>query len=142
MTIKPNARLLTILAAGFLLSSTALAEDESSDESEAAAEEEKVCINSRQVNGFDALDDEHVLVEEGVKDYFLLTMDHRCPGLRHANGIAFKDTTSRICSDGFGNIVFRDMGRTLTSCRIGPIERVADKDEAEALIAAREGTEE
>ena len=26
MTIKPNARLLTVLAAGFLLSSTALAE--------------------------------------------------------------------------------------------------------------------
>ena len=141
MKLKNSTRLLAFLMASIFVSSLAIADDEADKSSDAADEEEKVCINSRQVNSFDALDDEHVLVEESVKDYYLLTMDHRCPGLRHANGIAFKDTTSRICSDGFGDIVFRDMGRMLTRCRIGPIERVADKDEAEALIAERDATE-
>ena len=56
-------------------------------------------------------------------------------------GIAIKGTTSRVCANGFGEIVYRDMGRRLESCRIDNIERVESKDAAEELIKQREKEE-
>jgi hypothetical protein len=55
-------------------------------------------------------------------------------------GIAIKDSTNRVCSDGFGEIAYRDRmggGRRLESCRIDTIERVESKDDAKAIVAAR-----
>ncbi len=65
-------------------------------------------------------------------------MRNQCHNLRESMGIAIKDATSRVCSDGFGEIVYRDRmgGRRLESCRIEAIERVEDKDEAKAIVAA------
>ena len=107
---------------------------------EHAAEEagDKVCINSNLVRNFSGLTDQHVFVEERSKQYYLLTMRHRCTGLRHAQTIGFKDTTSRICSGGFGDVVFRERGIGPNRCRIDMIERVENKDEARAIIAERE----
>ena len=99
--------------------------------------DEKVCINSNLVRNFDGLDDQHVFVEERSKNYYLLTMRLRCNGLRHAEAIGFKDATSRICSSGFGEVVFRERGIGPTSCRIATIERVENKDDARAIIAER-----
>jgi len=106
---------------------------------EADSSEARVCFNSRAVNNFDAITDQHVYVREGSSRHFLLTMRNRCPNLRNANGIALKDTTSRICSDGFGEIVYRDrMSRMgLQSCRIGTIEVVENKDDAKAIVESR-----
>jgi hypothetical protein len=66
-------------------------------------------------------------------------MRNRCINLRNAMVIALKDTTSRICSDGFGEIVYRDRmsSRRMQSCRIGKIEVVDSKDDARAIVAAR-----
>ncbi len=64
-------------------------------------------------------------------------MQRRCFGLRGANGIGVKDTMSSVCSGGFGEIVYRDMGRRLESCRIDTIDRVASKDDAEGLVNDR-----
>lgn len=100
------------------------------------AEEPEVCFSRRSVRNFDALSDEHVFIEERRKEYFLLTMRNRCHGLRYAQGIGINDTMSRICSDGFGEIIYRDGGR-MQRCRIGTIERVQNKDEAKATIAER-----
>ena len=108
------------------------------DEHAEEAGEEKVCISSNLVRNFDGLDDQHVFVEERSKQYYLLTMRHRCNGLRHAQAIGLKDTTSRICSGGFGEVVFRERGIGPNSCRIEMIERVENKDEARAIIAERE----
>ena len=51
--------------------------------------------------------------------------------------------TSRVCSDGFGEIIYRDRmgGRRMESCRIGTIERVESRDDAEAIVEAREAAE-
>ena len=43
---------------------------------------------------------------------------------------------SQVCSNGFGEIVYRDMGR-MESCRIGTIESVASKEDAEGLVKDR-----
>lgn len=99
---------------------------------------ERVCVNVRAIRTFDALTDEYVYVRQGSNKHFLFTMRNRCHNLRNAQGIAIKDTTSRVCSDGFGEIVYRDRmgGRRLESCRIGNIEIVESKDDAKAIVAA------
>jgi hypothetical protein len=119
---------LTLLAAV----SPCNAENEKDEEPEAT--NEKVCVNSRTISSFDGLSDEYLFIEEGRKTYFLMTMRQRCSGLRDAAGIAVKNSTSRICSDEFGEITFRDRGMGMRTCRIGKIEAVESKDEAKALI--------
>lgn len=134
---------LTLLIALALAANAALADEHEDAAAEAADEsqaEERVCFNRRQVNSFDGLSDKHVYIREGTSNYYLLTMRNRCTGLRDANGIAIKDTMSRICPNSFSEIMFRDMGR-VQRCRIGDIERVENKDEAKALVAERENHE-
>ncbi len=108
------------------------------DEHGAENAEEKICIQSNRIRNFDGLDDQHVFVEQRTKEYFLLTMRYRCTGLRNAQAIGLKDVTSRICSGGFGEIVYRERGIGPNRCRIETIERVENKDEARAIIAERE----
>lgn len=114
---------------------TAFADDADEEATEEEAVE-RVCVNKRNINSFDAIDDEHVYIKVSVSDHYLFTMQRRCPGLRHANGIGIKDTMSQVCSNGFGEIVYRDMGR-MESCRIGTIESVASKEDAEGLVKDR-----
>ena len=116
--------------------SSVLADEHATDEAVDQADE-KICIRSNVVRNFDGLSDNHVFVEESSKKYFLLTTRNRCTGLRHAQAIAFKDTTNRICSGGFGEVVFRERGIGPTTCRIEKIERVENKDEARAIIDER-----
>lgn len=110
--------------------------DDDADEEEAV---QRVCVNKRSINSFDAIDDEHVYIKASSNKHFLFTMQRRCSGLRHANGIGIKDTMSQVCSKGFGEIVYRDMGR-MQSCRIDTIEPVASKDDAKGLVKDRKET--
>ena len=64
-------------------------------------------------------------------------MQRKCFGLRDAYGIGIKDTMSRVCSRSFGEVVYRDRGKRLQSCRIDIIEAVASKDDAKGLVADR-----
>jgi hypothetical protein len=64
-------------------------------------------------------------------------MRNPCNGLRHAYGIGIEDTKSRICDDGFAEIIYRDSGR-LQHCRIRTVERVENKEEAKAVVAERD----
>ena len=134
----------TILLASLALTfNCAVADEHEKAEPKSAQEsatEEKACFNRRQVRSFDGLSDEHVYIKEGANDHFLLTMRNRCSGLRDARGIGIKDTMSRICSNSFAEIIYRDMGR-MQRCRIGDIERVENKDDAEALVAERQDYE-
>ena len=116
--------------------SSAFAEeaDEGADAEEAT---ERVCVNKRTVSSFDAIDDQHIYIKATGNKHFLFTMQRRCFGLRGAQGIGIKDTMSSVCSGSFGEIVYRDMGRRLESCRIDTIERVAGKDDAKGLVEDR-----
>lgn len=106
---------------------------------EAEESQEQICVNVRSIRTFDAFTDKFVYVKEGGNKHYLFTMRNLCHNLRDAMGIAIKDATNRVCSDGFGEIVYRDRmgGRRLDSCRIEAIERVESKDEAEAIANAR-----
>ena len=113
----------------------ATAQDDDAADAEA---EERICVNSRAIRNFDALTDQYVYVQEGSSRHFLFTMRNHCVNLNNAMGIALKDTTSRICSDGFGEIVYRDRmsSQRLQSCRIGKIEVVESKEDARAIVDA------
>jgi len=136
-----NAFRATIFALTLVaLVSPVLAEDEKTKSTEETAEEAtaKVCVNARTIRSFDGLSDNYLFVEESRNTYFLMAMKQRCSGLRDAAGIAFKNPTSQICSDEFGEITFRDRGMGARTCRIGKIEPVESKDQAKALIEERE----
>jgi hypothetical protein len=141
MEISMKTTNMAILAlCALALSPLALAQNEEDGAAEKESEE-RVCVNARSVRTFDAFTDEHVYVREGSNEHFLMTMQNRCHNLRNAQGIAFKNTTSRICSDGFGELAYRDgMGSMarLATCRIDTIERVESKEDAEAIVDARD----
>ena len=107
------------------------------EEPEEEATHAKVCVSKRNINSFNAIDDQHVYIKATGSRHYLFTLQRRCFGLRGANSIGVKDTMSRVCSGGFGEIVYRDMGGRLESCRIDTVERVASKDDAEGLVNDR-----
>jgi len=117
------------------LSGCATSSEEVADESPGAAE--RVCVSVRSINSFDAIDDEHIYIKATGNEHYLFTLYGRCSGLRSAHGIAVKDTFSRVCSNSYGEIIYRDMGRGLESCRIRNVEAVANKDDAEGLVEER-----
>jgi len=120
-----------------LICPLAYAQDENAEEANEEESDARVCVYTRNIDGFDALTDEHVFISARGNENYLFTMWSRCHGLRSAIGIAVKDTMSRVCSNGFGEIVYRDLGR-LESCRIDNIESVESKDAARELIKQRE----
>ena len=99
--------------------------------------EAKVCVNVRSISSFGTLSDKDVFVTAGTKDHYVFSVMGICPGLNSANAIAVADGMGRICGDGFGRIVFRDMGLGRQSCRVRTIVKVADRDEAKMLVNAR-----
>ncbi len=132
-------KLWHLLALTLTMGSTSAFADDADEEAAEEEAVERVCVNKRSINSFDAIDDEHVYIKASSNKHFLFTMQRRCSGLRHANGIGIKDTMSQVCSKGFGEIVYRDMGR-MQSCRIDTIEPVASKDDAKGLVKDRKET--
>ena len=98
----------------------------------------RVCVSVRTINSFNGLSDREIFVTAGVNDHYLFAVTGICNGLEYAKAIAVKDQTGRICGDGFGSIIFRDVGRGRQSCRVRTIERVSSGDEAKEWVTARE----
>ena len=118
------------------LSGCAASSGDVADESLGAPE--RVCVNVRNITSFDPIDDRHIYIKaRGEQMHFLFTMHGGCTGLRSAQTIAVKDTMSSVCSNSFGEVVYRQMSRGLESCRIRTIEAVSDKADARGLVEDR-----
>lgn len=106
---------------------------------EETALKERVCFNSNNVRGFDALTDQYVYVRESANKHYLLTMRGQCRNLKDAFTIAISDTTSRVCSKGFAKIAYQDRfgSRDVETCYIYTVERVDDKEHAQQIVDAR-----
>ena len=111
--------------------------DEAEDEAEEEDASKHVCVNTRRINSYYVIDDQHLYIDATGDNHFLFTLRRRCRGLGRAHSIGVKETMSRVCSNGFGEIVFRDMERSLESCRIDTIEEVANKEDAKGLVEDR-----
>lgn len=99
------------------------------------ADTDRVCVYTRLINAYSALDAQHVLVRARGGRYYLFTVDRPYSGLPFARAIAVADLTSRVCNDGFGSLSFHDPAAGSTRCRIVKIEPVKGEDEARALIS-------
>ena len=99
--------------------------------------EDRTCIRVSAVDSFDALDDQHVVVEAIGDDHYLLTLQPPCNGLSFASGITFAETLDRVCGDGTSWLTFTDPGVGPKRCRILDIEPVADASAARELIERR-----
>jgi len=98
------------------------------------------CFNIRTVNNWSVIDKDHVYIEALGNDNFLLTLFSSCQGLKFTQVIALSNHMGRMCPNDFGRITYRDGGMR-SSCQIDNVERVADKEEAAALVEARAGEE-
>ena len=118
------------------LSGCATSSDKVADRSLAKAE--TACVSVRNISSFDVIDNQHLYVKAlGQPKHLLFTLDGTCFGVRSAQTIAVKDKFTRVCSDSFGEVIYRDAGRGLESCRIRNIEAVASKNDAKRLVADR-----
>jgi hypothetical protein len=115
------------IAAGCSTADTTADESSSSD---------KVCVSVRTIDSFASISDREIFVTARTNDSYVFTVMGVCQGLRSANAIGVADSMGRICGDGFGRVVFQDMGRK-QSCRVKSIDAVANLDEAKALAASR-----
>ena len=111
-----------------------------SEETTSLAEDpgERICVGVHSINSFDALDDRHVYIKATGNKHYLFTLYGGCYDLRSAHTIAVKDTFSRVCSNSYGEIVHRGLGRRLETCRIQNVERIESKDDARGLVEDRE----
>ena len=101
-------------------------------------EGEKVCIDRRDINSIRALDDDHAFVKVRAGNFYLLTVDKTCAGMKLARAIAIVEDTTRFCGDGFSFLAFEDPTVGAMRCRVERIEPVADQNAAEELIRSRE----
>jgi hypothetical protein len=98
---------------------------------------EPVCLSDYDIRSFNAIDDEFLYVEGRGNAHYLFTMQRGCIGLRGASVIGIPDRPGRICSNSLDDVIYRDISRGETSCRILNIERVSSREEARELAEAR-----
>ena len=96
-----------------------------------------VCFSDYDIRSFNPVDDEFIYVEGRGDSHYLFTMQRGCIGLRSANVIGIPDQPGRICANSLDDIIYRDIARGQSSCRILDIERVNSREEARELAEAR-----
>jgi len=96
-----------------------------------------VCFSDYDIRSFNPVDDEFIYVEGRGDSHYLFTMQRGCIGLRSANVIGIPDQPGRICANSLDDIIYRDIARGRSSCRILDIERVNSREEARELAEAR-----
>lgn len=132
---------ILIVGAFPALSQIKFEQAEKMDEAEPAVK--KMCVSARNIRSFHPIDDQHVYVSAyGSKKHFLFTMQHRCMGLLGANPIAAKDPDSRVCSNSFGAITYRQRGRSTETCNIGTVELIGSQEHAWRLVEERKRAKE
>ena len=85
--------------------------------------EEEARIPTYRINGWNHLDDKHLIVNAGVKDRYLVELLGSCPDLDFAVSIGFTTTgVNRL--DQFGNILVRRSGGGREYCPIQNIQKL------------------
>ena len=101
----------------------------------AAKPRNNACLWLRNVDGFNSIDDEHVVLSAGSKSALVKTFGY-CDGLRFAETIAIDAPLDYLDEKGMGHIVYRRGPHDQARCAIDRIVAVKDVKEAKALVAA------
>ena len=129
-----KTQLITLLAilAGYLAGGPVFAQEEDVAEKEPGDD----CFQIRRIDSWSSIDNTHILVRASRDEQYLLTLRSSCRGISRARGIALSNHMGRLCPGDFGRVTFRSAGMN-ERCRIENVERVRDKDEAEAVVESR-----
>lgn len=86
------------------------------------------------INGYSVIDSEHMVLQGGASQNYLVTLRHRCPGLRFGAevGLSFPSTTT-LYTPFLEYVYTTDDNR----CFIDTIEPVGSVDAARTLIDQR-----
>lgn len=124
-TISRIAAAIAAAGAAITLSGTAMAgESVQSDR----------CVQIGTISGYSVIDDRHLILRSGARNFFLVTTATRCSGLNFGVEIATSITgNQRICQP-MSEFVIPDDG---WRCRIASIEAVDSEDAARTLVQER-----
>jgi hypothetical protein len=79
-------------------------------------------IKQYRINGWQSLDDRHVIIETGPASRYLLTLMTRCDNLRTAETIGFSTTTGNLTT--FDKLVVRGTSGIVRDCPITTIQEL------------------
>jgi hypothetical protein len=101
--------------------------------SEAAGASTSECVSLRGVNGYQVIDDQHLVLTGGASRYYLVTTSSRCSGLRFGAqiGTSFGDN-ARLCPPIVEYVIPDDGWR----CAIDTVEEVESLEDAQQRAAA------
>ena len=109
------------------------ATDEAAYEAESAAETRRSdCILSGSIRDYRVLDDANLVVTEGAKRRYHVTLSRRAIGLRSSWQIGFRSSTGTICA-GFGQLIV-DGGVGPDSYRIDSIRQLTPEEYERLLV--------
>jgi len=100
----------------------------------AASAERDTFVWLRNVDGFEAIDDEHVVLTSGTRRALVKTFG-RCDGLRFAETIGVDAPLGYLDRSGVGSLVYRRGFGDVARCPIDRVVAVKDTKEARELVA-------
>jgi hypothetical protein len=104
-----------------------------------AATETRDCVYIHQINAYETIDDQHLVVKISAARYHLVTVDRGCPGLSVSRYALVQEPWTRICGDGFSFMKFEHPTIGLTRCRILEMEPVESPDAARERVELSQG---
>ncbi len=95
--------------------------------------EGRPCFHADQVNGFNTIDRETVILTAGVRDRYLVKVMGYCPDLDSSFQIGIRSRgASFVCGAGDADLIVRDPIRGANECRISDVRKLTE-DEFKAL---------
>lgn len=101
-----------------------------------ARKDQSICLHSSIMRSFRVLSSQHILLRYDTKNYYLVTMQRSCFGLRDTHRI-YPTRSSRICSNRRDEISYEDKLGGVETCMVDTIDYVESRDAAKALIKER-----
>lgn len=97
---------------------------------------EEACFSVHRLKSIAPLHERFIWVEVRGGRSFLLTLEQPCWAALQSTQLSFESDFTRICDGGRAWLVYA-AGSGLGRCRVLHVERVADRAEAERLVAER-----
>jgi len=117
-----------------LAGSTALAQDTAAEPGAPPPQER---IRLVHVNGYSVIDSEHVVLNGGASRHYLVTLRHRCSGLRSGVRIATSFPATTTLHPPYIEYIHVGGGVSSMGCTIRTIEEIDNVEAARTLVADR-----
>ncbi len=124
----------TALAVGIVAVSAAI--PASAEHESIATDKERQCLYVRSINGFNSIDDEHVIFTVGANKKYLVSTFNKCHNLDWSEQIAIKSSGSWTCSYSADKLIYSD-GISHRTCLISNIQFVESSEQAHKIAAAK-----